>query len=322
MNRLFPFGKPSRAAAILEGGLVTLIWASSFVLVKMGLVYVGPLTLAGMRYFLACLLVLPFVLRRGKSARSWSPRLWLRLGLIGFCAYTLGNGALFWGLKYLPATTAAFLLNLVPLLILFLGIAWLHELPTRWQIIGVIVGLTGSLIFFSSGLKGGEPLGIAIVLVGLVGFAAFGILGRGVARDQEVGTLPLTAIPLAFGGGLLLLIALILEGWPQLPLQAWGIVLVLALMNTALAYMLYNHALQSLTALEMSMVLNLAPLVTAVLALIFLNETISGIQLLGMVVVIAGVALVQWGGRRILPTEEKTHEPNNHDRTKQDGSNY
>ena len=297
MNRSFHVEKPSRGAAILEGGLVMLIWASSFVLVKMGLAYVGPLTLAGLRYFLAFLLLFPFLLRRGKAARSWSPRLWLRLGLIGFFAYTLGNGAMFWGLKYLPATTAAFLLNLVPLLILFLGIAWLHEIPTRWQIIGVIVGLTGSLIFFSSGLKGGEPLGIVIVLVGLVGFAAFGILGRGVARVQEVGTISLTAVPLAFGGALLLLIAIPLEGWPQLPLQAWGIVLVMALMNTALAYLLYNHALQSLTALEMSMMLNLAPLGTAVLAFLFLNETLSGIQLLGIVVVITGVALVQWGRR-------------------------
>jgi drug/metabolite transporter (DMT)-like permease len=79
-----------------------------------------------------------------------------------------------------------------------------------------------------------------------------------VAREQEVGTLSLTAIPLAFGGGFLLLIALPLEGWEQLPVEAWGIVLAFALVNTALAYMLYKHALQSLTALEMNMMLNLA----------------------------------------------------------------
>jgi drug/metabolite transporter (DMT)-like permease len=178
MSRSLPVEKPSRAVAIAEDGLAMLIWASSFVLVKMGLAYVGPLTLAGLRYFLAFLLLFPFMLQNGKAAYSWPSRLWLRLYLIGLSAYALGNGALFWGLKYLPATTGSFLLNLVPLLILFLGIVWLHELPTRWQIVGVVVGLVGSVLFFSPGLRGGEPLGIGIVLAGLAGFAAFGILGR------------------------------------------------------------------------------------------------------------------------------------------------
>ncbi|MFQ5420551.1 MAG: hypothetical protein ACE5EY_09330 [Anaerolineae bacterium] len=90
----------------------------------------------------------------------------------------------------------------------------------RWQVAGVVVGLAGSVLFFSSGLRGGEPLGIGIVLVGLAGFALFGVLGRGMARTQEISTLSLTAVPLAFGGGILLLIALPLEGWPQLPTAA------------------------------------------------------------------------------------------------------
>ena len=101
----------------------------------------------------------------------------------------MGNGALFWGLKYVPATTASFLFSLVPLLVLFMGALWLRELPTRWQIIGVVIGLAGAFLFFSPGFGQGEPLGTVIILAGLFGFAAFTILGRGVARVQEVDTL-------------------------------------------------------------------------------------------------------------------------------------
>lgn len=292
-----PTKKPSRALSLVEAIATTMIWASSFVLVKLALPYVGPLTLAGLRYFLAFLLLLPFMIRKGKAMRQWPSRLWLHLCLLGLSAYTLGNGALFWGLKYLPATTGAFLLNLVPLLVLFLGIIWLHELPTRRQLLGVVVGLGGSLFFFSPGLAGGESAGIGIVLVGMAGFVLFAVLGRSMARAQAVGTLSLTAVPLAFGGGALLLIALPIEGWPQLPLAAWGIVLILTLINTAFAYLLYNHALQALTALEMNMLLNLSPLGTAVLAWLFLDERLSPIQLIGMVTVIVGVALVQYGQR-------------------------
>ncbi|MBI4772386.1 MAG: DMT family transporter [Chloroflexi bacterium] len=108
-----------------------------------------------------------------------------------------------------------------------------------------------------------------------------------------MGTLPLTAIPLAFGGGLLLLAGLAIEGPSRLPAGTWGLVLWLAVVNTALAYLLYNHALQVLTALEMNVMLNLTPLGTAALAWWLLQERPAVVQLAGIVAVIGGVLMVQ-----------------------------
>ncbi len=285
----------SRAQAISEGIITMLIWSSTFILVKQGLEYVGPLTLAGFRYFLAFLFLLPFLIRRRPALRSYSSNLWLRLALIGLAAYTVGNGALFWGLKYVPATTGSFLFSLVPLLVLFMGVIWLRELPSRWQVIGVVVGLAGAFLFFSPGFGESEPLGTVIILAGLFGFAAFSILARGVAREREVDTVSLTAVPLAIGGAALLVLAVIVEGWPKIPGAAWPIIVFLSLVNTAVAYLLYNHALQTLMALELNMLLNLAPLGTALLAWIFLGEMVSAEQMAGIVIVIVGVGLVQWG---------------------------
>jgi len=293
MKRFQRFEKPSRTVAIAEGVLATLIWASSFVFVKIGLDYMGPLTIASLRYFLASLLLLPFVIHRENTKRPWTSSIWLRLFLIGFSAYAIGNGAMFWGLKYLPATTASIMMSFSPLLILFAAALWLKEIPTRRQLMGVMVALAGSVLFFSTGLRVGEPLGLGIVAVGLLGFLFFGILGREIAREQKVDTLSLTAIPLAFGGGLLLLVALPLEGLPTFSVTGWGIVLWLAVINTAFAYMLYNHSLQVLTALEMNVMLNLSPLGTAALAWLLLDERLSFIQIVGMFTAIIGVVLVQ-----------------------------
>lgn len=293
MKRFQIIEKPSRSVAIAEGVLATLVWASSFVIVKIGLDYMGPLTIAGLRYFIAAVLLLPFVARRGNTNRPWESRLWVRLFLIGLSAYAIGNGAMFWGLKYIPATTVSFMMSFSPLLILFAGAVWLKEIPTRRQVMGMVVALAGSVLFFSSGLRVGEPLGLGIVAVGLIGFLFFGILGREVAREQKVDTLSLTAIPLAFGGGLLLLVALPLEGLPTFSVIGWGIVLWLAVINTAFAYILYNHSLQVLTALEMNVLLSLSPLGTAVLAWLLLDERLSIIQIIGMITAIIGVALVQ-----------------------------
>jgi len=243
-------------------------------------------------------LLLPFLTRNGNGLRSLPIRLWIRLCVIGLCAFTLGNGALFWGLQYIPATTGSLILSLIPLPVLVLGVFWLKEIPTISQMGGIAVALSGSVLFFSPGLSAGDPLGIGIAAAGLIGFAFFGILGREVARDRQVDTLSLTAIPLAFGGGVLLILAFVVEGLPRISGFGWLIVFWLALINTAFAYILYNHSLQVLTALEMNMLNNLAPLLTAAMAGVFLGERLDSIQVIGMITVIIGVALVEWRGRK------------------------
>lgn len=299
--------RSGRVAAIIEALLATIIWASSFVFVKMILSNIGPLTIAGLRYFLAFLVLLPFMMRRKQALQSIAPKTWFHLTLIGLSAYTVGNGALFWGLKYLPATTTSFLVGISPLLILIGGVIFLNEVPSRLQIIGLIISLVGNAVFFSSGLQPGEPLGIAIVAVGVLGFTAFGILGRGLARGKRTNTIHLTGIPLGIGGGILLLLAVLLEEWPIFNQKVLLIILWLAIINTAVAYILYNHALKTITALEMNVFLNLSPLGTAALAWLFLGESLTFKELLGVAIVIIGVTLVQVK-RRKSKTNNQSHE--------------
>ncbi len=282
-----------RRLALTEALLVTIIWSSTFVIVKIGLESLGPLTIAGLRYLIGSLVLAPFLLFRRSSRAPVSKELWLKLILIGISAYTIGNGALFWGLKFIPATTGSFLMSMIPLLVLFGGAILLKEIPTRWQIMGVILSLFGSGLFFSSGLMPGEPQGVVILAIGLLGIMAFSLLGRGIARDKQLDTLRLTTLPLIIGGGVSLLLAFAVEGLPLITWTGFLIVSWLAIINTAGGYLLYNHALQELTALEMNMVMNLSPIFTALLGWILLGETLSLIQIIGMLVVIGGVILVQ-----------------------------
>ena len=286
--------RSARLLAIVEGLAVSLIWASSPVIIKMGLGHLPPLTLAGLRYFTAFLLLLPLMARSNGWRNNPAPGHWLRLLLMGLCAYTIGNGSLFWGLQYMPATTGSLMLSMVPLPVLFLSILWLREQPTWRQVVGLAVTLGGGVLFFSPGLGPSEPLGMAVSSAGLVAFALFTILGREAARGRSVRTLPLTTIPLGFGGGLLLAIALFTEGTPHPGVAGLLIVLWLAVVNTAVGYLLHNHALRELTALELNVVLNLAPLATALLAWFLLGERVTAVQIVGMGVVIVGVVVVQW----------------------------
>lgn len=290
---MFRQKKSPRFIALLESLITALLWASSFVLVKLALKEVGPLTTAGLRYFIAFLILTPFLFKQGGAIRKLKPREWYLLVIIGISAYTIANGAFFWGLKYISPTTTSLILSMNPILVLLAGIWWLKEIPTRTQAIGFVICLAGSMVFFLNGLKVGELTGLIITIVGLFGFAAFGILSRSFARNKQINTLILTAFPLGFGGGVLLILAIVIEGIPHFSWQVGGILLWLALVNTAVAYMLYNHSLQTLTALEMNVMLNLSPLGTALLAWLLLGEQLSLLKFIGIVVVIAGVILVQ-----------------------------
>ncbi|MCD6425982.1 MAG: EamA family transporter [Anaerolineales bacterium] len=290
--------KNRRKLALLEALLATVIWSSSFVVVKFGLETLGPLTIAGLRYSLGAIVLAPFLfLKRGKR-KPIPKNLWLHLIIIGISSYTIGNGALFWGLKYIPATTGSFLMGLIPLLVMVGGAIFLKEIPTRWQGLGVFVSLAGSVVFFSGGLQPGEPLGIAIVALGLIGFMTFSLLGRGIARERSLDTLVLTTLPLIIGGLITICIALVVEGIPQFTTRSLWVVLWLALVNTSLGYLLYNHALRELTALEMNMVMNLTPLFTAFISWIMLGERLGLWQGIGLVVMIVGVFLVQRGRKK------------------------
>jgi drug/metabolite transporter (DMT)-like permease len=286
--------KPGRPLAVAESILATLIWASSFVIAKMGTADMGPLTIAGTRYLLAGVLMAPFLLGGQRSIRRLSPHLWRRFFIIGLTAHGVGNGAIFFGLNYLSPTTLTFLTCFLPVFILFLGIMQLHEIPTKVQTVGLFLTLTGSAMFFSLGITGGELLGVAVAFAGLLSFSYSTVLAREIARDQQTSILALTALPLVFGGLPLLAVGLAGEGLPRMAWPAWQVVLTLALLNTILAYWLYNHSMQVLTAFETNIFLNLSPLGTAVLSWWLFGEQLTTLQISGMFVVIAGVTLVQW----------------------------
>lgn len=281
---------PGRPLALAEAVLVAAIWASSFVGVKAALTYTGPLTVAGLRYFLAFLLLAPWLWSRRVEL---SPRAWRRFTAIGLAQYTVGNGALFWSLQTLSATAGSLSLSLVPIVVLLAEAVWLRERPGALPTLGVVLSVGGSFLFFSPSVGPGDATALSILGVAILAFAVLPVVGREMARGREVGTVPLTAIPLGIGGGVLLVLALAAEGVPRMPLLGWGVILGLAAVNTAVAYLLYTHALRHLTATEANVILNLSPLGTAVIAWAALGERLQPVQVLAMAVVMVGVAMVQ-----------------------------
>jgi len=293
---------PSKA--ILQALLVTGLWSSSWVLIKFGLDTLPALTFAGLRYTLAFLLLLPLLLapRRRAELRSLARRDWERLALLGLVYYTLTQGAQFVGLNYLPATTLSLMLTLSGISIALAGKLFLGEGLSSLQWGGVVVSIAGALVYFGN-IAGLSALGLLLGVAALVANTGGAVLGRAINRTAAISPLLITVVSMGFGAPLLLAAGVASEPFPALDLEAVLLILWLAAVNTALAFTLWNLTLRTLSAAQSSMINNTMLIQIAVLAWIFLGESLSWPQIAGLLVAAVGAALVQVSPRRIIEAE-------------------
>jgi probable blue pigment (indigoidine) exporter len=284
-----------KRAAVSVCILVALIWGSSLILVKLVLIDVDPLTLAGLRYSIGAMMLLPFMGEGFQRLRKLPPGGWFRLILLGIFGYALANLAIFKAMETLPAAMGSVGMNLLPVIVLLIGMLQLQEVPRRRQVGGMVMAALGGMCFFTLDHGHVNSNGLIYLAAGVLGHGVFSVIGRRMASRSGLHTIELTAMPLWIGGSMMLLLALGTQGLPEMPMRAWWAVLWLALVNTAVAYGLYNYALRTLRAFEVNVLLNLAPVASAGLAWVVFGETLADGQLVGMASLICGVALVQLG---------------------------
>jgi drug/metabolite transporter (DMT)-like permease len=285
----------------LQALFVTFLWSTSWILIKFGLKEIPAISFAGMRYALAFLLLAPAVLA-SPTRRAELQRLtlsdWLQLSLLGVVFYFLTQGAQFLALVFLPAVTLSLILSFSPAAVALLGAVFLGERLTRRQWMGLGVFLLGAAIYFLPLEASIRYIGLAVAAGGLLANSLASLLGRAVNRRGDIHPLLVTVVSMGVGSLLLLAVGLGVEGIPRLDPFGWGIVLWLAVVNTALAFTIWNHTLRRLTAIESTLINNTMLIQIAILAWVFLGEAISVREGIGLLLALFGVVLVQLSGAR------------------------
>jgi drug/metabolite transporter (DMT)-like permease len=280
--------------AVFLALLVTFLWSTSWILIKRGLQEIPPLAFAGLRYGLAFLLLCPAMWTRRAEVRRLTPGRWTQLAALGVVFYAMTQGGQFLTLARLDAIPFSLVLSFTPLLVAIGGWIGLREPLSAIQWIGVGLALGGAAIYFvPAGALLGAGVGFALAGLTLCANTAASLLGRLVNRSRMASPLVVTTISMGFGAACLLGVAIGTQGFPVLTWQSWALVLWLAVVNTALAFTLWNLTLRTLSATESSVINNTMLIQIAVLAWIFLGERPSGVGILGLVVVAAGTVFVQ-----------------------------
>lgn len=217
---------------------------------------------------------------------------WGRALLLG----TLNVGAffvlIFVAAYRLPGGLAATLTATAPVMMMLLAWGLVRERPRAASLIGAAVGFTGVALLVLRGGAVVDPIGVA------ASFAAVAMSSLGYVLIKRwtppVDMLTFTAWQLVAGGLVLLPVAILVEGPPPpLDLQAVGGFLYLGLVATVLANVLWFQGLRRLPAAAVSLVGLLNPVAGTIVGIALAGEAFGPTQALGMLLVLAGIAVGQ-----------------------------
>lgn len=269
--------------------LITLIWGSTFVVVRHALDTVGPFTFVAARFTLASLVLAVLVRLLRQSPRPG----WIRAGSFTGLFLALGFITQTIGLQTTAAGKAAFITGLSVVLVPFLSAFVLRQPPPREAWAGVALATLGlALLTLEADLRL-QP-GDFWVLVCAFGFAAHITAAARFTATQNV--LPFTLIQLLTVAGLAGIAALIFErtALPPPP-AAWTAILYMGVGATALVFILQMWGQKYASATHTALIFALEPVFAAMFAALVDGEELAGRHLLGCVLILAGMLVAELG---------------------------
>jgi drug/metabolite transporter (DMT)-like permease len=277
--------------SILAIIVAVLVWGSAFAVVKVTLRYAPPFTLLVLRFLIALMVIYPFAYREGFRLSMTIKTGLFPLGLTGIAlSYGLSNI----GLLYSTSGNAVLIYAVSPVVTGLLSIIFLKEKVTFQIMAGVLVSIVGVYIATNIADNAGAPhvaLGNLLLLASMVVYSVYTILVK--KKIDTYSSQLLTAV--SFSVGLLFFIPIAageiaVKGLPSFPFTGFLAVIYLGVIATALAFFLWNYGLREVNATIASVLMNLMPVVGLV-ASYFLGEPVGWRQIIGAIVVVAGVML-------------------------------
>lgn len=276
-------------------GLLSLIWGGSFFFAKVAVEDIGPLTVVLGRVSIAAVILNLLVVSRGltmpRTLAGWTPFI-----VMGVLNSIIPYSLIFWGEIHIASGLAAILNATTPLFTMLVAhVATADERLTPARVGGVLIGLLGVITIMGGDLleiTSSNGLAQVAVLAASLSYGISGVYGR-----RLKGTPPMISAGAQMTAATVMLapIALLVERpWATATPHADSIasVLALAILSTAIAYLIFFRILASAGASNVSLVTLLVPVSSLTLGALFLGEPFVLAQLGGMLLIAAGLLLI------------------------------
>ena len=276
---------------------LSVLWGGSFFFVGVAIKELPPLTIVVLRVALAALallLMIWFLGMRLPRARG----IWSAFFGMGFLNNVVPFVLIVWGQTHIASGVASILNATVPLFAMIVAhIFTADEKLTGSRLAGVVVGFVGVAVMIGGAALQGLGVGVMAqlaILAAAISYAFAGVYGR---RFQLMGVPPMvTATGQVTASSLMLTPVMLIVDQPwTLPfpsLNTLGALVGLALLSTALGYVLYFRILATAGAINLLLVTFLIPVSAILLGILVLGETLQPKHLLGMGLIGAGLAAI------------------------------
>ena len=274
--------------------LLSLVWGSSFILIKKALLGLSPLQLGGLRILFASLALFLFGFRSLRTIGRKDLKWIIAAGLLSsfFPPFLFAIAQ-----TEIDSGVASIFNSVVPLLTTVVGIAAFGALITKRQIVGVFIGLAGTLALIIAGMEFKPDRNYAyaiLILLSALGYA----MNINIIKKHLAHLSPLAVTTGSFGVAFLpALILVVFSGFfnevkgNQEMHTALFYLLALAIIGTSIANIFFNKLIHLSSPVFAASVTYLIPLV-AVFWGVWDGETMNGYQLLGGLIILLGVWLV------------------------------
>ena len=275
--------------------VLSLIWGSSYILIKKGLVGLSPVQLGSFRILMTTFILLLFGY---KSLKGWSLEQWKWMAFTGFFGTFFPSFLFAFSETEINSSVVAVLNGLTPLFTLLIAYLFFQQTVKKKQIVGVLLGFAGTLLLvaqeFSLAGNGDARYALLVVIAAL----CYGINVNTIKYKLE-GVTPM-AIALAnfIAIALPALILLLTSAFPWATfyrdttiMTSLGYILILALFGTAFAKVLFNKLLTISSAVFSISITYLLPIVAIGWGVLD-GEHFGGMQWLASGLILGGIYLV------------------------------
>jgi len=289
--------------------LLSVIWGGSFILVEFALEDFSPLAIVALRVSIAALF-LHAVLFVRKIPFDWRPHSLMLFLVMGLLNNVLPFSLIFWGQETVEAGRASVFNATMPLFtVVFAHFLLKDERMTRARLLGVVLGFCGVFLLAGRSAIDSEAVnsvhGQLAVLAAAVSYALASIFGKRMGHIR-----PMVASTGMLTGSTVIMVPVILASnqlWPQSPdqgsaglsfaslssasLSSLIAVLLLGILCTAVAYQLYFKILVEAGPNNLSYVTFLIPPSAIVMGMLWLGESMSVMDAVGVVLILIGMAI-------------------------------
>ncbi|MBK7158842.1 MAG: DMT family transporter [Ignavibacteria bacterium] len=278
--------------------ILSVIWGSSFILIKRGLVYFTPLQVGTLRITFAFLVMLPFALKRIKKVSGDKWKFFAFTGLIS----NLVPAVLFaLAQTKLESSLTGILNALSPLFTLIFAVLMFKFKPNSFQIGGFVLGMAGTVglsLVNSSGGFGNMNVYVWLIVLATICYA----LSLNFIKYflSDVNSLTITSLSLLIAGPFSIIILLSTDFLGRLNFSseivfAISCIAVLGILGTAIALVLYTKLIHMNSPLFASSVTYLVPVV-AIMWGVWDGEVLFPLHFAGMVLILLGIYFINKSG--------------------------